>query len=75
MSDWSSFHGDAKSGRVFRCKVCDLLAELSEEDARHVRQALQDSRVSENALERAMRARGQDIGRTAIRGHREKNHA
>lgn len=77
MTDWSSFHEEAARGRVFKCKICDLLSdpELPADDAKSIRAALADQKVSDTALERAFRRRGVKLGRTAIGTHRNNAHA
>lgn len=72
MTDWSSFHEEASRGRVFKCKLCDLLAdpELPPDAAEGIQKALADSQVSDTAIERAFVRRGVKIGRTAVNTHR-----
>lgn len=69
-----SLMGDIKSYKVShpQCSMQNVLKTLSKEDLKDLTEALDDSSIPGTFIERALKARGVEIGSSTISRHRRK---
>jgi hypothetical protein len=70
-TDWSTFSSEVKARHPMHgCKICKLLENVSEEDAKIIRAVLDDDENSSRSIRNGLRARGIRVAPESVVSHR-----